>query len=184
MMNNDPWIYLVGDEGTGILGFEFAYLRLNSSNPDYKPVADDTARLSIKLTNNININVNIADSYGGNLIDKSLHEKTLELCDAFMVFYSINDQITFRTASEFLSEIATFTEGKIIAVLIGNNCESPNRVVQYEDGKALADKYKIPFFEVSTKNMTNVNEAMQSIGMQLQNKNSDTNSNSEGCCRI
>ncbi|CAG8704749.1 6189_t:CDS:2, partial [Scutellospora calospora] len=45
-------------------------------------------------------------------------------------------------------------------ILIGNKCDKiENRVITKEQGQALADEFKIKFFETSAKSNINVDEA-------------------------
>lgn len=56
-------------------------------------------------------------------------------------------------------------------MLLGYKCEDEdNREVLYEEGKALADKLGIPFFEVSAKKCINVEESLEYFACQIMNK--------------
>lgn len=50
-------------------------------------------------------------------------------------------------------------------ILVGNKCDmSDRRAVSYARGKALADEYKLQFFETSAKTNTNVDEVRAATG--------------------
>lgn len=55
-------------------------------------------------------------------------------------------------------------------ILVGNKCDLSNRVVSTEEGQALAEKYGIPFYEVSAKTKVNVAEAFQHITKDVQER--------------
>ena len=63
-----------------------------------------------------------------------------------------------------MDSIAEYTNAdkNIQKILIGNKCDL-NRDVQKEEGQKLAEHFNIPFFEVSAKDNTNVNEFMNRI---------------------
>jgi Fe2+ transport system protein B len=67
--------------------------------------------------------------------------------------------------------------GKLIKSLIlkGNKSDISERQVTFDQGKALAETYGIPFFEASAKEGTNIAEAFTSIAKsikdRLQNEN-------------
>lgn len=48
-------------------------------------------------------------------------------------------------------------------ILLANKCDHPNRTVTAEEGRALAQGYKIPFYETSAANATNVQAAYTDI---------------------
>lgn len=53
-------------------------------------------------------------------------------------------------------------------VLVANKVDLPDRrVVTEEEGKALAEKYNVPFFETSARTSMNVNEAFQQIAVNV-----------------
>jgi len=43
--------------------------------------------------------------------------------------------------------------------LIGNKCDVEDRVVDYSEGKKMAEQYGIPFFETSAKDNINIADA-------------------------
>lgn len=56
----------------------------------------------------------------------------------------------------------------VIKMLIGNKLDlASDRVVQYRQGQALANKYDISFMEVSAKTGENVNSAFMKMGELL-----------------
>ena len=49
-------------------------------------------------------------------------------------------------------------------ILLANKSDLTNlREVNYDEGKALAEEAKIPFYEISAKENTNINEAIQEL---------------------
>ncbi len=48
-------------------------------------------------------------------------------------------------------------------VLVANKCDKPDKVVESEMGRQLAEEFKLDFFETSAKNGCNVNEAFNKI---------------------
>jgi GTPase SAR1 family protein len=56
----------------------------------------------------------------------------------------------------------------VIKMLVGNKLDLANeRVVQYREGQALANKYDIPFMEVSAKTGENITDVFVKIGELL-----------------
>jgi Ras-related protein Rab-8A len=77
--------------------------------------------------------------------------KAIAWLDPFPQFFSISSQITSLCSQ----------------ILVGNKSDmaEERRAVPYSKGKALADEYKIQFFETSAKENINVEEVGQDIGL-------------------
>jgi GTPase SAR1 family protein len=78
--------------------------------------------------------------------------------------YSATDRKSFENIDSWLSQIQQHASQTVAKVLVANKCdEESERVVSYEEGKALADKFGIPFFECSARTASNVNEAYTTL---------------------
>eukprot|EP01100_Stratorugosa_tubuloviscum_P012402 TRINITY_DN588_c0_g1_i1.p1 TRINITY_DN588_c0_g1~~TRINITY_DN588_c0_g1_i1.p1 ORF type:complete len:215 (-),score=65.09 TRINITY_DN588_c0_g1_i1:164-766(-) len=82
-----------------------------------------------------------------------------------IVIYDIADIISFNNANDWLSEIERYAQEHCQKVLIGvNKCNlEENRVVNSDKAKACADSFAIPFFEVLTQNVTQVEEIFMTL---------------------
>ena len=80
-------------------------------------------------------------------------------CHGLVLVYDITDKGSFETINFWLAKIKLDGPKNIKLMLVGNKCELSNeRKVSIEEGENLAKEYDIPFFEVSSKEGTNVNE--------------------------
>ena len=52
---------------------------------------------------------------------------------------------------------------------VGNKCDSPDKKVSTEEGKALASQMDIPFFETSAKDNLNIETVIRFPASQLAN---------------
>ena len=52
-------------------------------------------------------------------------------------------------------------------VLVGNNCDKPDRKVTEEEGKTMADYFNMAFFEASPKLNYNVNEVFNYLAGEI-----------------
>ncbi len=59
--------------------------------------------------------------------------------------------------------MAEVNEPNAIKILVGNKCDKPDRVVTEEEGKELANKYNMKFFETSAKTNMDVKEAFECL---------------------
>ena len=75
--------------------------------------------------------------------------------------------------------IESYTQGKIFKVLVGNKCDMDYyRVITEEEGKKIAEKYNMTFFQVSAKTGDNINKIFNSLAIQMTNiENENKNKN-------
>jgi len=53
----------------------------------------------------------------------------------------------------------------MIMVLVGNKTDlKEDRLIEYEEAKALADKHQLSYFETSAKEGININESFDELG--------------------
>ena len=66
--------------------------------------------------------------------------------------------------------IESNTHGKLFKVLVGNKYDMDYyRVITEEEGKKIAEKYGMTFFQVSSKTGDNINEIFNSLAIQMTN---------------
>ena len=78
--------------------------------------------------------------------------------------YCIDDRKSFENIENWLQLIRQKAGPSISIILLGAHLENEmNRLVSYEEGKSMADKHQIEFYEVSAKKDINVTESFQRI---------------------
>ena len=74
------------------------------------------------------------------------------------MIYEVTDENFFKNMRNWIEQIVSYTDTDVCKVLVGNNCDKPNRKVTEEEGKKLGDDFNIKFFEASPKTNKNVSE--------------------------
>ena len=74
----------------------------------------------------------------------------------------------------WLKQIEAHASPAVVKVLIGNKCDSPAKKIDPAKGKALADEYKMSFFETSAKNNINVKEVFYHLAKEIKEKQGPT----------
>ena len=74
------------------------------------------------------------------------------------MIYDVTDENSFKNIRNWIKQIESHAKTDVCKVLVGNNCDNPNRKVTEENGKKLGDDFNIKFFEASPKTNKNVNE--------------------------
>jgi small GTP-binding protein len=87
-----------------------------------------------------------------------------------IVVCAINDRNSYENIRTWLSSIKENAEDDIQIILIANKSDlEEEREVLTEDLRAKAEEHKIEFFETSSKENTNVNEAFDKIIHKIYN---------------
>ena len=89
---------------------------------------------------------------------------------AFVV-YDISSKESFNNIPIWFQECISNGPKTISRVLVGNKKDLENeRQVFFDEGKKLADKYKLPFYETSTKNGENVDKIFEDSAKEIAKK--------------
>ena len=83
--------------------------------------------------------------------------------DAIFVVYDITNLNSFNYIKNFDEIIKENRYSQVKKILIGNKCDSLNRIISKERGENYADENNYIFFETSALHKTNINEAIAYI---------------------
>ena len=122
------------------------------------------------------IKMKIWDNVSANKIFSSSN-KSLKIAQGIILFYSVADRKSFNILKLSLSKIIDFDKYDIPMLMVGNDSDTPNRQVNYEEAKALADSYGLRFYETSIK--YGMNDIFEDIGEQVFYEEYGNNSNNK-----
>jgi len=91
-----------------------------------------------------------------------------------MIVYSCGDRKSFQNVEGWMTQINDNTAPDIVKVLVANKSDLEEREVTTAEGKELADKNGVAFFETSAKMGKNVHESFHEIAKQIKEKVGDT----------
>jgi len=81
-----------------------------------------------------------------------------------LLLYDITKEKSFGNIREWIKTIKEEVYDNTIIFIIGNKIDkTEERVISTEQGKNLAEEYKLPFFEASAKSGENVDEIFKSL---------------------
>jgi small GTP-binding protein len=147
-------IVVLGSGGVGKSSMTIRFVQAEFFE-EYNPTVEDMYRKRIELFGHP-ITLEILDTAG---IEQFTSMRGMQLRDGhgFLIVYSVCSVASFRDAEEMYQEIARTKETtNFPGVLAGNKCDMEReRQVSTKEGKEMADKHQLKFFETSAK--TNVN---------------------------
>ncbi len=125
------------------------------------------------------IRVKIWDTAGQEQF-KSLTRNFYKNSHGVLICYDVTNRKSFEKIKEWVDSIADNASANIKIVLVGNKIDL-TRDVTTDEGKKLAESYKIPFFETSAKTDEGINECIRKIITDII---SDFKQNDEGGVKL
>ena len=97
--------------------------------------------------------------------------------DGIILVYDITNKNSFKSITKWNQQIQEKIKDNIPKVLVGNKCDlSDRRDVTEEEGRELAQKFNMPFFEVSAKENTKISEPFVTLAAEMLKKSRSSNS--------
>ncbi len=127
---------------------------------------------------------------------KALTKNFYRNSDGVIIVYDVSERETFEKVQGWVESINEYSdkERNIQKIIVANKVDLPRKVTT-EEGKKLAEKYNIPFFEASAKDDSGIKEFMTKIITDVLNnlavdmsrvtldQRTDTiNNNNKKCC--
>ena len=84
--------------------------------------------------------------------------------------YDCTDENSFANVRNWIKKLEAQAAPGVVKVLIGNKCDSTSKKIDPMKGKALAEEYKMGFFETSAKNNVNVKETFYYLAHEIKSK--------------
>jgi Ras-related protein Rab-1A len=100
---------------------------------------------------------------------RSISRLYYRVTQGIFLVYNVTDRTSFSCVPQWLSEIREFAPKDVVLLLLGNKSDlDTQRVVSFEEGKALADEFEISFMETSAKTSANVEAAFIAMAAEIK----------------
>ncbi|CAF1150059.1 unnamed protein product [Rotaria magnacalcarata] len=176
-MRRHRQIALLGFPGVGksSLAHHFVYKQFYN---DYDPSIKTNLQHQCRL-NGQEYDLTIIDNAGSD--QYTLNHSDFENSDAYILVYAIDDLHSFKMISKIRDKImSTSAITRIPMVLVGNKIDrNEERIISSEDGRSLANSWKIPFVEASAMDFQAVQEIFEKSLKAMDNIDSTENGTNE-----
>jgi Ras-related protein Rab-1A len=87
--------------------------------------------------------------------------------DGVILVYDVTDQSSYDNLNKWLRETDQHTSPAMVRVLVGNKCDSNQRVVESKSASDFAEVWELPFIETSAKTNANVDQAFITMATKI-----------------
>lgn len=163
-------LLLIGDSGVGK-----SCLLLRFSDDSFTPSFITTIGIDFKikkiLLDSKWIKLQIWDTAGQERF-RTITSAYYRGAQGILLVYDVTDEASFNNIRNWMRNIEQNAQGNVNKILVGNKSDmaEEKRAVPYSKGQALADEYKIQFFETSAKDNLNVEEVFTSIAKDVMQR--------------
>ena len=152
-----------GDTGKSNLLMRFAG---DGFNPGYIPTIGVDFRIRRVTLDESIIKLQIWDTAGDPRY-RAITQSYYRGVQAFIIVYDATKQSSFENVSYWIDEARKQNPGAKF-LLVGNKCDSGEKVVAYETARHFAQKNAVLFLEVSAMDGTNVELALLTVAAQIK----------------
>ena len=161
-------VAVIGDADTGKTSMLGKFAR-DDFNPTYIPTIGVDYRIRVIELDEVKIRLQLWDTAGQSRF-RTITRAYYRLCVDIIITYDATKEKTFENVPYWIEETLKeryYPDAKI--VLVGTNGDRVDeKVVDYTRARDFAGERQIPFFEVSSKDGTNVELAFMTLVAQLR----------------
>ena len=170
-------IMLIGNSGVGKTCI-LSRFSSDSYNQSYISTVGIDFRIKTIEVNGKVIKLQIWDTAGQERF-QSITSSYYRGAMGFLLVYDITDSQSFDCIGKWLRKIEENANEEAVIIILGNKCDLENeREIGMRQAQEIADRYRIPFMETSTKSNINIERAFNEITrMILDNKFKKMNPN-------
>ncbi len=166
-------VLLLGDSTVGKTCFLLRYCDKTFQDAHLSTIGLDYRVKTMTLKNNKNIKLQIWDTAGQDRF-RAITKNYYKGANGIILIYDVTNLQTYENVKNWITQIREETNPNVVIYLAGNKIDIPEeeRAVKTEEGKEIANEYKLQFKETSAKDGINVNEVFQELVEKIDEVNS------------
>jgi Ras-related protein Rab-1A len=158
-------LLLIGDSGVGKTNILMQYVD-GVSCENYIATIGVDFKIKTIMVGNKKVKLQIWDTAGQERF-KTITSSYYRGAQGIIIVYDQTNKETFDHVKKWLRDVDTYAGENVAKILIGNKSDlGSKKVISTQEGKELADEYKMKFFETSAKNGTNISEAFDAVATE------------------
>lgn len=167
-------IMLLGNTEVGKTTFLQQYIKKTFKEVGMMTVGVDSETIDIIIDNKKKVKTKIWDTAGQEKY-QAIFRAHYQKADGMILMYSVIERFSFDKIQDWINSIKESSREGITIFLISNKNDYPDKQkeVTSEEGKALAKQLSLPFYEITSKDYSQVAQVMHDIVKEVVNKDED-----------
>ena len=167
-------IMLLGNTEVGKTTFLQQYIKKTFKEVGMMTVGVDSETIDIIIDNKKKVKTKIWDTAGQEKY-QAIFRAHYQKADGMILMYSVIERFSFDKIQDWINSIKESSREGITIFLISNKNDYPEKQkeVTSEEGKALAKQLSLPFYEITSKDYSQVAQVMHDIVKEVVNKDED-----------
>lgn len=161
-------LLIVGDSGVGKSCLLLRFCENNFTTSHLATIGIDFKMKTIEIEGK-RVRVQTWDTAGQEKY-KTITQTYYRGANGIILTYAIDDRESFANVENWMKQIKENSNDNASIILVGNKSDLPERRVNYDEGKRLADSHGIQFFETSAKDARNINDTFYAITRDIKHK--------------
>ena len=164
---NDDCVYkvlLLGDSTVGKTCFLLRYCDKTFQEAHLSTIGLDYRLKTMTLKSGKNIKLQIWDTAGQDRF-RAITKNYYKGANGIILIYDVTNVQSYENVKNWISQIREEANPNVVIYLAGNKVDvsEQEKLVKTEDGKKIADEFKLKFYETSAKNGVNINEIFEDL---------------------
>ena len=159
-------VLIIGDSSVGKSNILLRFSD-NTFHETFLPTIGVDFKIKNLSINNKTVKLNIWDTAGQERF-KTITANYYKGSHGFLVVYDITDKEGFNNVINWINEAKKYAGPNIAKILVGNKCDlNDERKVSTQEGKDLAEREGMAFFECSAKAKINISEVFEALSKKM-----------------
>ena len=157
-------VLLLGDSTVGKTCFLLRYCDKTFQEAHLSTIGLDYRLKTMTLKSGKNIKLQIWDTAGQDRF-RAITKNYYKGANGIILIYDVTNVQSYENVKNWISQIREEANPNVVIYLAGNKVDvsEQEKLVKTEDGKKIADEFKLKFYETSAKNGVNINEIFEDL---------------------